>query len=743
MTELMGYADRISVGPGERIAFKVSCDGAAEYRARILRIFSPDAGPDAPPFRTERIMPAFERTLPARAQLLRCGSWAVVPPHPTLTALRSFTVQAFVFPTLPGVRRQAIIGTWSEARSNGFGLLLDAEGRLELRVGSSIRAGAPLDARRWYFVAGSYDVGSGEMRLVQRAVADRSMAAPSELVTTGRCAHGFAGGESPFLFAAWHEADTDGLEGARIRVGGCFNGRIDRPRLACAALDDAAMASLASAAIPSALTAKVVAFWDFSRDVSTRIIRDLSPNRLDGETVNLPARAVTGHNWDATEMNWRRARDQYGAIHFHDDDMIDARWHTDFAFDAPADLRSGCYVAELQAEEARWHVPFFVRPPASGPTAQVVYLAATATYTVYCNNIGRFRSTLAEVYHGRVTVMDAVDMMLLKHPELGFSTYDRHADGSGVFYSSRLRPATNIRPTGRLWNYCVDMFIVDWLDRSGIPFDVVTDEDLALRGLDAIRPYRVLVTGSHPEYDSRDMLDSLDAWVRSGGRLMYMGGNGFYWRIAHQPDNPAVIEVRRAEGGTRAWDAEPGEYYHSFTGEYGGLWRRNGQPPNMLAGVGFISQGFDSASPYRRSAASRDPRVAFMFEGVDEEILGDFGLMQNGAAGMEIDCANPSLGTPPHALVVASSFDHSNTYELVAEDVLVPHGMSDATANPAIRADMTFFETPGGGAVFSTGSIAYAGALGHRNFDNPIARLTTNVLRRFANPAPFQMPQSR
>jgi len=66
--------------------------------------------------------------------------------------------------------------------------------------------------------------------------------------------------------------------------------------------------------------------------------------------------------------------------------------------------------------------------------------------------------------------------------------------------------------------------------------------------------------------------------------------------------------------------------------------------------------------------------------------------------------------------------------------------MTDGLANPQIRADMVFFETPGGGAVFSTGSIAYAGALGHNNFDNAIAELTWNVLRRFADPAPFAMP---
>ena len=138
---------------------------------------------------------------------------------------------------------------------------------------------------------------------------------------------------------------------------------------------------------------------------------------------------------------------------------------------------------------------------------------------------------------------------------------------------------------------------------------------------------------------------------------------------------------------------------------------------------------------------SFDPRAAFIFAGVEEEILGDFGMLQGGAAGIEIDAVDPALGTPPHALVVARSENHSNTYELVNEEVRVAHGMTDGVQSPLIHADMTFFETPNGGAVFSTGSIAYAGAFGHRDFDNPIAKLTWNVLRRFADPEPFAFPE--
>ena len=52
----------------------------------------------------------------------------------------------------------------------------------------------------------------------------------------------------------------------------------------------------------------------------------------------------------------------------------------------------------------------------------------------------------------------------------------------------------------------------------------------------------------------------------------------------------------------------------------------------------------------------------------------------------------------------------------------------------------TFFETASGGAVFSTGSISYAGALSTNGYDNDVARLTGNVLRRFVDPAPFPFP---
>jgi len=221
---------------------------------------------------------------------------------------------------------------------------------------------------------------------------------------------------------------------------------------------------------------------------------------------------------------------------------------------------------------------------------------------------------------------------------------------------------------------------------------------------------------------------------------MYMGGNGFYWRVAMHNELPGVIEVRRCDAAIKTWEAQSGEYYHSFSGEHGGLWRHQGDTaPQQLTGVGFTAEGFDLSSHYRRTEASKDPRAKFIFEGIKDEILGDFGYHGGGAAGNELDRAEPALGTPPHALVVASSEEHTDLYLLVNEEVLVNSPGPGGMENDLVRADMVFFECPGGGAVFSTGSIAYAASLPWNKWDNNIAKLTTNVLKRFVSPKPFKL----
>jgi N,N-dimethylformamidase len=366
---------------------------------------------------------------------------------------------------------------------------------------------------------------------------------------------------------------------------------------------------------------------------------------------------------------------------------------------------------------------------------------STATYLAYSNYQWLFHQRYAEVTESFWTTLEKTDVFLQEHPEFGLSTYDTHADGSGVRYASRLRPILNMAPTTPYWSFNADTHILGWLEQQGIDYDVITDEDLHREGAALLEPYRAVLTGTHPEYYTTPMLDGLRDYLAGAGRLAYLGGNGFIWRCAMSDSYPGALELRRAEDGIRYRDEEPGEYYLEFTGEYGGLWRRLGVPPQAVVGVGTVAVGFDESGYYRRTAESFDPRAGFIFDGIGEdEIIGDFGYLGDGASGSEIDTVDPLLGTPVHALVVASSEGHSANTLIVPDEIGFHHAAMDGVQNPLVRADMTFFETPGGGAVFSVGSIAWGASLPHNGYDNNVSRISANVIARFLEEAPFDMP---
>jgi hypothetical protein len=150
-----------------------------------------------------------------------------------------------------------------------------------------------------------------------------------------------------------------------------------------------------------------------------------------------------------------------------------------------------------------------------------------------------------------------------------------------------------------------------------------------------------------------------------------------------------------------------------------------------------VAQGFDVSSYYVRKPDSFDPRAAFIFEGVGpEEKIGDFGLVGGGAAGLELDIVDRSLGSPPHTLVLAASEGHGQAYILVPEEVTSPSPISTARRIPG-SAPSSPSSKRQRRRVFCTGSIAWAGSLWHRGYDNNVSRITGNVLRRFRDPKPL------
>jgi N,N-dimethylformamidase len=281
-----------------------------------------------------------------------------------------------------------------------------------------------------------------------------------------------------------------------------------------------------------------------------------------------------------------------------------------------------------------------------------------------------------------------------------------------------------------------DLHLIDWLEAKGYKYDVVTDHDLHLEGASVLKPYKVVLTGSHPEYWSGQMLDGMNAYLNGGGRMMYLGGNGFYWVTTLEPTTGHTVEVRRW-GGTEAWTADPGEYYASTTGELGGLWRARGRPPQVLVGVGFSAQGRGRGEPFKRQPASFDPRAAWIFEGIGpDELIGDFPslVLEHGAGGWEVDRYDLSLGTPSHALLLATTTPMPPEYVHVVEEI---HIMNNGPMQELAKGDLVLVEYPNGGAVFSSSSISWDGSLSYNNYTNNVSRLTENVLKRFASGEPL------
>jgi N,N-dimethylformamidase len=733
MKRVVGYCTPWSVASGQTIEFKVSTYNADQYDARLVRVICGDDRPEGPGFMDQMIDAPFAGLHAGRRQTNPVGSHIAVPYRPVLDKAASLTVQTFIYPTTPrNGKIQGLIARGCTSGNAGFWLFIDAEGHLAftLRDGAeaeaTVTATAPLLDRKWYRVAGTFDGSTGILRLYQQPLEPNVVLTDTCVAETRTAIHKICPTDSPLLMAALPSSEKAAYYFA------CFNGKLDRPRIFSRALTAEQIADASHGRVAESLSRDVIGIWDFAQEIGTDRVVDLSPHGLEGRVVNLPSRAVKGHNWTAEWHDWRVVPDQYAAIHFHDDDLYDAGWETDFAFTIPECMKSGFYAVRLSALGDVSYVSFYVRPRRGTSTQPVALLASTLTYMAYANMHYLTHHPLSEVRRNLAAALNAEEAFMQEHAELGLSAYDTHSDGSGVRFSSRLRPVLDVAPLARIWNYNADTHITDWLSATGQEFDVITDEDVHTEGSGLLSHYRVVMTGTHPEYWTTPMLEATKAYLAHGGRLMYLGGNGFYWRCAVSAAFPGAIEVRRSEGGARYWAEEPGEYHLAFSGEYGGLWRRAGTPPQAVVGIGTRATGFDRSSYYRQTEARNDPRVAFMFEGIDaEELIGNFGSVGGGASGLEIDASDRELGTPHHALVVAVSEEHSDETYLAPEEILILNPTIRGSENPRVCADIVFFETANGGAVFSVGSIAWAGSLAHNDYANNVARLTHNVLTRF------------
>ena len=749
-----GYCDRPSAAPGEIVAFHVSCDEAGEFEADLVRLIHGDTHPNGPGFKEEPVASGLAGLYPARSQRTQSGSYIEIEDGGALHPSGAFSLHAFVWPTLPSHGPQGLIARWDESTGTGWALTIE-DGVLLFKLGdgrgiSAVASDMPLFREVWYSVTATYDPYAQQLALHQHAVVSRvnSVFGPvvpleSDAALSAAASHAPRDAGVPTLIGCVAESRP---AAGRTWVVHNYNGKIDSPAIFGRALTGQEAKRLASG--ERVASEERLAAWDFSvgigaAGVPTDRVTDVSDQGLQGTCINQPDRAMTGWNWSGAEENFVHAPEQYGAIWFHEDSLDDCRWEADFQLTIPPGLASGYYAVHLRMGDAEDHVPFFVVPPRGTATAKILLLVPTLSYLAYGNQQGTQNFAAAQAVAGHVPVLSERDFELHARPlEYGLSVYDHHADGRGVQYASWRRPLLNLRPKhrnefGGLWKLPADLHLVDWLHAKGHQFDVATDHDLIDEGAELLQRYNVVLTGTHPEYYTGSMIDAWEDYLAGGGRGMYLGGNGLYWVTSQHPEKPWVIEVRRGEAGARAWQARPGEYHHSTSGERGGLWRNRARATQKIWGTGFSAHGFDSSAPFVQMPDARSSAASWIMDGIDpDEPIGDFGLLGGGAAGYELDRYDRALGTPPHALLLASSIDHTPNYMLAAEDIFFAHPGMGGGEHPWVRGDMVYFTTPNSGAMFATSSIAWCGSLSHNDYENNVSRVTDNVLSRFARDEP-------
>ena len=743
---LAGYTDRLSVRPGESIAFKVSAnagntddsDSCAEDRSQaqnktinswLTRSICADPNPAGPGVveRDASHWYAASEHL-AIKQEIHAGSYAVSAKLTLPQATAMLQMSAIVYATHLNGTAQCIMSFGSLV------LVIDENNRLQARLGSRvINSEAALTERQW-FKAGVLIACTDSSASLSLSLQDVPSASYKHLNNEQQAIPVISIDIPIAEFRSLLDVPTAVTIAASLQGDAKaehFNGKIESPQLSASDKpenhDESQLISIA---------------WDLSHNMSSTRINDVHNKGIALELINFPTRAMKGSRWNGEEMCWRHAPDQYAAIHFHDDDLVDAQWSDTFVFKLPDTMPSGVYVMHISDGEHEDAMPFFVCAPkrraSQKPDNKVCVLVSTFTYAIYGNHA---RPDWKPDWQTKIDRFSGYPHNPAVYRGYGLSTYNNHSDGSGICHASHLRPLFNLRPgyitfgdtaCSGLRHFQADSHLLAWLDAMDIEFDVITDRELHDEGVDAINGYSVLLTGSHPEYHTAETLDALQNYRDNGGHLSYLGGNGFYWRIALHPEAPDTLEIRRAEAGIRAWAAEPGEYYHAFDGQYGGLWRRNARPPQALCGVGFSAQGQFHGSHYRR--CNHDEKWAWLFEGIDDDVIGDFGLCGNGAAGYELDRADKQLGTPGNAVVLASSEQHSDDFMLVPEEMLTHiTTLPGPSPDELIRADMVWFDTPTGGSVFSVGSITFCGSLPHNNFQNSVSRLLKNVVDHVLN----------
>ena len=763
---LVGYTDKLSARPGDSVEFKVSSFGGA-YEADLVRVINGDSQSRyKDTFKVEAVDAPFSSKYEGIEQPMNLGSYVHVEKTGALDKLQSFTVAAWIYPTFDpteyeppdldnidpffpptlniaaSVKNQTIVSRFDNTNGTGWALRLNEKFQLEFAVGigdSQVQTFPVPHAARtwdWAYVAVSYDATKQivTVHLREKPYSPGDQFTARNLVADGKLSSVRHGG--PLRIAAVRSGQ--GAANAKSeKPADVFTGRIQDVRIADRILSAEEIDALSAEDAPQSLTKSLVVNFDFGKEVDSTRAVDVSASKLEGVVVNLPERGVRGRFWNGSTIQWVDDPDQYDAITFYPDDLYNAEWKTDFSYKVPIGLPSGIYAARLKQQGFTEYITFFVAAPKNKPTARLAVWLSDYNYIAYANITV---AALASKNYPGHNLNDVDTDFYKRHLEYATcGVYNAHVDGRNFIYGSRLRPDLHMKPGGFVYNFVADTHITAFLEHEGIEYDIITDELVDAEGSELLEQYQCVISSTHHEYVPSKFMDHVAQFTARGNRFIYIGANAWFWSVDGHPQLPGVVESRNF--------SDIADRYLT-SGTRGGLMVEAGYHTGPVFGVETSAMIFNGSSPYKKLDTAKNPRAAWIFEGTTEgNLFGDYGIdkVHGAAAGFEIDRFNAGNGTPRHALQLATSEPLRPTIEdvklLQLPLNIAYHPPKDP--KPWGQADVVFFETANGGAMFSTGSIVWISSSLEDDFNNDIAQITRNVVKRFLDPTPFPLIADR
>lgn len=307
----------------------------------------------------------------------------------------------------------------------------------------------------------------------------------------------------------------------------------------------------------------------------------------------------------------------------------------------------------------------------------------------------------------------------------GHSLYPTESDRRGAMVSFD-RPGN---PT--FFEY--DVYLVRWLEalarQNGFVVDYVSDFDVhGDPGL--LEPYRLVATGAHDEYWSKEEFDAFERRIYAHGRnTIFFGANTAYFqaRFADVDRPPDGIDQGRQLVCHKS-DTDPIARRKTsldvqllVTSRFRDGARR---PESMLAGIAYQDWFPAEAGP-----------VSYYAEDTTSEFFEGTGLRPGDAVadvvGYEWDNRDPA-GDGKRLWDRERSRNASLQFDRIK---VLMSGTADGEKVRQGRAEAVYFESPAGARVFSTGSIRWSWGLGKPGFvRQPFIKFNENLVNSLLRP---------